>query len=140
MSYDKKNKIPKEKGISVFFSVMILTVLLSVALGISTILVGQVRMIKGIGDSVIAFFTADTGVERIMYEDKKCRLPGCDTLSWPCVDTTGCDKGRYWTGTPVTGDFGPGTATYQVNFNNGATVISSKGTYRGTQRAINITR
>lgn len=136
MSHTKENKIFKEKGISIFLSLLILTVLLSLALGLSTILVGQIRMIKRMGDSVISFFAADTGIERILYEDKMCRLPGCNDLAWSCLDTVNCDDGLA----AGTLSDSLGEATYQVDFNDGATSTLSKGIYRETQRAAQVTR
>ena len=58
-----------EKGISVYFALLIMVILLSAALGLSTILYKQIRMTKGIGDSVIAFYAADTGMERALKEE-----------------------------------------------------------------------
>lgn len=52
-----------------FLVIMIMVGILAIALGVSTILVGQLKMIKGIGDSVVAFYAADTGIERGLYEE-----------------------------------------------------------------------
>ncbi len=123
-----------KKGVALYFSIIILSILLAIVLGLATILIGQTRMIKGMGDSVVAFYGADTGVERILYEDKLCRQAGCGGL--PCVDTFDCDKGR--SGGSVTGNVGQ--ATYQVTFDNGATSITSIGMYSGTRRAIQVSR
>ena len=130
-----KSSIP-EKGVSIFFSVIILAILLSIALGLSTILVGQVRMLKGMEDSVTAFYAAETGMERILYEDKMCYLSGCDSLGWSCVDIVNCDDGRA--AGNVSGSIGK--ASYQANVDDGATVISSQGIYGGTRRAIGVER
>ena len=125
-----------QKGVSLYFAMIILSILLAIVLGLGTILVGQTRMIKGMGDSVAAFYGADTGIERILYEDKLCRQAGCEGLTWPCVDTFNCDKGR--SGGSVSGSVGQ--ATYQVTFDNGATSITSIGMYSGTRRAIQVSR
>ena len=132
MSCNKSNS----KGVSVFFAVIILSTLLSIALGITTILIGQIRIVKGMADSVVSFYAADTGVEKVLYEDKMCRQAGCGSLSWPCVDIVNCDDGRS-AGT-VSGSLG--NATYQVNVNDGATSISSQGMYRETRRAARVER
>lgn len=60
-------KITK-RGVSLYLSIMIMGILLAIALGVSTILFGQIRMIKGMGDSVMAFYAADTGIERALYD------------------------------------------------------------------------
>lgn len=130
-----------QKGVSLYFSIIILSILLAIVLGLATILVGQTRMIKGMGDSVGAFYGADTGVERILYEDKLCRcgsLNCCSGLTWPCVDTSDCDKGRSDIDSPVSGSVGQ--ANYEVTFDDGATDITSIGMYSGTRRAIRVSR
>lgn len=53
-----------KKGAALFLSVIILSFLLVIALEISTILLGQVRMLKSAENSVQAFFAADTGIEK----------------------------------------------------------------------------
>ena len=122
-----------QKGVSLYFSIVILSILLAIVLGLGTILIGQTRMIKGMGDSVAAFYGADTGVERILYEDKLCRQSPCGGLGWSCV--VACE-GRL--GGSVSGGVGP--ATYLVTFGDGATDITSKGKYIGTWRAIRVIR
>jgi hypothetical protein len=124
-----------QKGVSLYFSIIILSILLAIVLGLGAILVGQTRMIKGMGDSVGAFYGADTGIERILYEDKLCRQADCDSLPWPCA--VGCG-GR--SGGSVSDSVSVGQATYQVTFNDGATDITSKGMYGGTWRAIQVSR
>ena len=121
---------------SVFLAIIILSILLAIGLGLSTILVSQIRMIKEISDSISSFSAADTGAERILYEDKMCRLPGCGNLSWSCLDIVNCDDGR--SAGSVSGALGG--ASYLANTNNGATSISSQGIYRGTRRAVRIER
>ncbi|MBI2041807.1 MAG: hypothetical protein HYT20_02165 [Candidatus Nealsonbacteria bacterium] len=43
-----------------------MTVLLSLTLGISTIFLGQVEVTRNLGYSVIAFYAADAGIERVL--------------------------------------------------------------------------
>lgn len=52
------------RGVSLYLSLLILSILLAIGLGLSTILIGQLRIIRAIEDSTIAFFSADTGIER----------------------------------------------------------------------------
>jgi len=59
--------INKEKGVSLLLAVLVSSVLLAVSLGVSAILINQIRMIKGMGDSVVAFYAADNGVEEMLY-------------------------------------------------------------------------
>lgn len=59
-------KIKLQQGTSLYLSLMIMTILLSIALGLSTIFIGQSKMIKALGNSVIAFYAADAGVEEVL--------------------------------------------------------------------------
>ncbi len=57
------------RGVAIYLAIIIMVVLLSIGLGISTLLVNQIKMIRGMGHSVVALYAADTGIERELYED-----------------------------------------------------------------------
>jgi len=57
-----------KKGISLYLTLMILSLLLGISLGLSALLFGQLKIIRGIEESVIAFYAADTGIEKTLYE------------------------------------------------------------------------
>ncbi len=61
----------KEKGASIYFALDILAIMMAIVVGISTIIVVQLTNIKEAGDSVVAFYAADTGIERTLWEDKQ---------------------------------------------------------------------
>jgi len=56
----------QEKGISLLFVIIIMTVVLAIGTGISTIFIQQGQMMTEIGYSVIAFYAADAGIERVL--------------------------------------------------------------------------
>lgn len=58
--------IKGQKSFSIYLAIMIMTILLALAFGISTILLSQVKMVGEMGDSVIAFYAADTGIEKVL--------------------------------------------------------------------------
>lgn len=128
-----------KKGISVYLTLMIMIIILAIGLGISTIIVSQIKMIRGIGDSVAAIYAADTGIERVLYEDELCRQSGCGTL---CLNQTSCDSGiaKCLRDEGCTFSDNVGSSNYQVNFNDGATLIQSVGIYKDTKRSIEVTR
>ena len=66
---DSKLKNPS-RGAVLFLSIIVLSVLFAIALGVSTILVGQVRQLQGMESSVHAFFAADTGIEQALFEEQ----------------------------------------------------------------------
>lgn len=55
-----------QKGISLVLTVIILAIILAIVFGLTAILVGQLKMLKGIGDSVLALYAADTGIEQAL--------------------------------------------------------------------------
>lgn len=57
-----------QKGVSLYIAVIILAIILAGVLGLSTILVGQIRAIRGIGYSVVALYAADTGIEQALCD------------------------------------------------------------------------
>jgi len=56
----------KQKGVSLVFVVLLVSVILNIAFGVSGILVKQAKALKGVGNSVVAFFAADTGLEEFL--------------------------------------------------------------------------
>lgn len=107
-----------QKGISLMFAIFILTFTLGIALGTATILVRQMKIMREIGYSSIAFFAADSGIERVLYEDRKNNLVGTGTMSFTFPDNG---------------------ASYNVEYDsNGNTTIKSIGSYQNTNRAIEI--
>ena len=60
-----------QRGASLYLAILVLTVLMTVAFGIGAVLFTQVALLGGIGDSVAAFYAAETGLEKILYDDKQ---------------------------------------------------------------------
>jgi len=56
-----------QNGISLLFIVLITSLILAIGLGISTLLIQEMRMMGEIGHSVIAFYAADNGIEEALY-------------------------------------------------------------------------
>ena len=117
------------RGVSLYLTIIIISILLAIVLGLSAILVGQIKMLKGMENSVVAFYAADTGIERIlMYRADPINNNTC-TKSNPCqLDNEAVDN----------------EAEYYVEVEAGAACgadnycIKSFGNYEGTIRAIEI--
>ena len=112
----KKN----QRGVSLYLALMIMVILLALVLGLSTIFLSQVKMIKEMENSVVAFYAADTGIEEVLV----------NRMSNP-QNTSGSLEGSG--------------ATYNVEVyprgvdcsaNNYC--IKSVGTYKKTKRAIEV--
>jgi len=101
-------------------------VLLSIVLGLSTILVTQVKIIRGLENSVVAFYAADSGIERVLDEDENAT----DTADYSFyLDNNAFSSPEY-----------VATGTQNCPDNVANFCINSKGTYKGTQRAVQAAR
>ena len=116
-----KNK--HQQGTTLYLSVMIMTILLAIAFGLSSIFLGQTKMIRGMGYSVIAFYAADTGIEEILMQ-RASPSSICTELS-PCF----LDNGATYYIVIKT----PGVDCNAANF-----CITAVGAFKETRRAIEI--
>lgn len=112
--------IKKQKGISLVLVVLVVTVVLSIALGVSSILVTQVKILRNIGYSVVAFYAADTGIERVLLDSPPAN-----------IQETELGNGATFTVEVTEGGAGLCEADNYC--------IKSVGEYRNTKRAIEIT-
>jgi len=133
-----------KKGVSIYLALMIMFILLAIGLGISTILVSQMKMIREMGYSVIAFYAADTGIEEELYE---MNIPPWFYSDF--LDLDG-DGGGLPGSCPETLQ-DPDDACYKVEVIAAGEAdcpsppatnrcIRSAGIFRGTSRAIKVTR
>ena len=121
-----------QKGTSLYFALMIMTVFLSIGLGISVIIFSQMKVIKGMEDSVISFYAADTGIEQALYKlyTEGASLPFSINgyLDLNNDGSQNSDEPTYSVSAVASGE--SCSSTYYC--------IKSTGFYKGTQRAIEI--
>lgn len=60
-----------EQGISLIIVFFIMTIILSVVLGLSIILLSEFKRTKSVGESLSAFYSADSGIEKLLYYNRK---------------------------------------------------------------------
>jgi hypothetical protein len=117
----------KKRGVSLYLIVIIMSVLLAVVFGLSTVIIGGAKIVADVSYGVIAFYAADTGIERALYN--------IQTIE----DGTNCDN--------FSGTLGEGNYGYTVTIDypsggtclDGGTAIYSLGEYNGTKRRIEAT-
>lgn len=63
-----KLQFSNQKGISLLFTVLITSLILAISLGISALLIQEMRMMSDISYSVTAFYAADSGIEAAAYD------------------------------------------------------------------------
>jgi len=151
-----KCKIQNSRGVSLYLAILIMVVFLALALGISAILFGQIKVMTGMGDSVMAFYAADTGIEKTIFYDNKviptegtrglCYMfSSCTDCNWTCngcgQSGTGCDNINCTDCTLIYESSLDGK-TYRVDatVSGEVTTIKSVGNYMETRRAIKVTR
>jgi len=64
------NKIKQNKGFAILFSVMISSIILTIALGVANIAYKQIKFSTSAREANEAFFAADTGAECALMNDK----------------------------------------------------------------------
>lgn len=102
---------------------MIMTILMGIALGISSIFLGQIKILRELGYSVIAFYAADAGIEEVLVNR--------DNPSTACIEASPCSLAN---GAAYYIDIRPAGASCQaLNF-----CVRSIGQYKETRRAIEI--
>ena len=126
----KKRKLNdglKERGVSLYLTVMILIVLLTIGLMIANLLIGQLKIIKSMGQSMVAFYAADTGIERIM---RKLYIEGWQ-LGDSLEGSLGAPRYEVETFAPLGLDCPPPNEYF---------CIKSVGFYYGARRSIEVSR
>jgi hypothetical protein len=80
MSESKKNLHPENadrisgklkwenRGIAIYLAVITMSILLSIAFGMSAVSIGRIKNITSMGNSVVAFYAAETGIEQALKE------------------------------------------------------------------------
>lgn len=113
----------EQEGVSLYLTMVILSVLMAVILTMISMAVSQIKVIHTLSDSIIAFYAADSGIERILYavfqegyEPQKNTCP-------PAYSST-LENGAF----------------YEVCVSDKSdSTIFSTGTYKKTKRRIEIT-
>jgi hypothetical protein len=110
----KKNVFNK-KGSTILFAILLLFILMVGALGFSSVLLLQIRMVSNIGNSVQAYFAAETGIENALYSNGEVSGTLGDNIDYIVKD---CSN--------------------PVNTCSKLTGFKSTGSFRGTKRSIEV--
>ncbi len=129
----EKSNSDKQRGVIIFLAVITTAILLSIGLAITTILIGEIRIIRGIGNSVVAFYAADTGIEKALLDRENPSDVG--SPSSPLLLDNGAE---YWVKALSPGDSYPSPGGKECDPNNDNACFYSFGTFRGVTRAIEV--
>lgn len=117
-----------KRGISLYFTVIIISLLLALISGLSIILFSQIKITREIGYSTKAFYGADSGIERIYYN--------FDPNNNPCPPGNPCSLNgvEYYVNILNPTDNPSECSGVGVNY-----CIKSYGIYKDIRRAVQIT-
>lgn len=112
--HGKKN----QEGVSLFLTLMVVGVILTIALAVAGILAGEIRLSRGVSDSIRAIYASDAGAEKMLYHTLRLDDP---------INPAGP--------TAIDG------STYEAEAKRvGADIkVFSTGTYRGVKRSLELT-
>lgn len=121
-----------QSGVSLYLAIIILAVLLAISLGLNAILVSQIKMVRGIEESVVALYAADTGIERMLRDfNGGTAVPDTGIINLPnnssYVAQIRCQPGQD-----------PCSYGVDPNCDGPRYCIKSKGLFGQTQRAIEV--
>lgn len=60
-----------QKGVSLIITFFISIIILFIVLSVSVLLYSEIKIIRNIGNSVSAFYVAESGIEKVLYYDRK---------------------------------------------------------------------
>ena len=129
-------KTNMEKGISIYLAMMIMTVLLGTALGVSALVIGRLSSLSGLGNSVMALYATDTGIEQVLFADIVNCLGEVDpVVREACVRDNAVLQDTLANGAMYTIEI-----TSAASCGASAYCVKSTGEYNGSRRAIRIAR
>ena len=119
-----------------YFSLVVLTIILGIILGLSAMLISQIRMVRGMEHSVIAFYAADSGVEEALVLLQQYFQSDLPHYGEPkTIELNGGDVATYRIEIEG-GTLAPGGP--HGDCDNDYYCIRSEGDYRGIKRAIEV--
>ena len=117
----KKNN---QTGVSLLLTILVMAAILTIAVAVSRLSVGEIRLSRESVNSLVAFYAGESGVERALWED---RVNGMATTSEYTIDWVYLDSPTNDIGYRVETSIDPVTLQR---------VIQSTGSYRTTLREV----
>ena len=135
-----------QKGITLIITFLMMTIMLSIVMGVSTILLREISLVSNAGNSIAAFDAARSGLEKTLYLAKfQAGSGGLCSICKACTsgDCLNCTQTAFDDGScKVTYDSVFDGKTYQVDATimGGKTTVNVKGFYRDSMRQINYSK
>ncbi len=116
-----------QQGASLLLTLLILTAILAIAFGVSGLMLGETKISREVPKSLRAYYAAETGIERSLYDARKGAgasdigsPPNCSGSGAVCLD--GSDT----------------CYSVDVATGGGTITIKSYGCYKSTRRAVEV--
>jgi len=78
-----------QKGVSLIITFFISIIILFIVLSISTLLYSEIKVIRNMGNSMNAFYAAESGVEKVLYYDRKEKVGETRGICNICTSESG---------------------------------------------------
>lgn len=126
-----KNKLDKQSGAAILLALVILIAILAIAFGITGLLYGELKLSQETPKSLKAYYAAETGIERKLYDIRK--NSDFSDIGNP-ADLSNCAYGTSGVVCLESSD-----NCYSVNVTTGEpTIIKAYGCYKDTKRAVEV--
>ncbi len=83
MVINKHKLIKNNTGTTLLLALLILAVIFAIAIGVSNIILNQIKITGRVEESVVSFYAADTGIECKLYEVLKNQSDVCLAFQSP---------------------------------------------------------
>ena len=121
------------KGSALLLIIIILSMFISLATTASTLIISELRINKDMADAVVAFYAADSAVERVLFEARKEPTPTTIPSASISLFMPAANDYAYATASVDIIDLVVGVSTQSAR-------IRANGYYKETNRAIDATQ
>ena len=132
MKHKARNIKYKRKGVALVLTIFVLVGILAVALGVTSLMVGEIKITREIPRALKAYYAAEAGIERSLYDARKGAgagdigsPPDCTGGTAVCLDSDACYSVKVIVG---------GTGDCEAN----SYCIKSYGCYERIKRSIEV--
>jgi len=78
-----------ERGVSLIITFFIMIIILTVVLSISVLLYSEIKVIRNMSNSMVSFYAADSGIEKVLFYDRQVVPTGAKRGLCSMFDSSG---------------------------------------------------
>lgn len=116
------------RGTTLILSILVLWMILAIASGVATLLIGGLKVSGEVDASVVAIYAADAGVECFLYENRRVKVT-------PCGDATTA----ICSATEFSAGFGASYQKFSETKSGANCTLKATGTFRDANRGLEVT-